>query len=158
MAEGRKIPRLGKAASEFNVAIGTITALLKKKNFDIVESPNTKLTPEMYDILLQEFLGEKLVKEEAQKIEIGTFKKEEDLDAPASVKETTEEDTPADDVIIQIPNVIKPEPIEIPVEPIKPKVVGKIDIEPKKKSSAKKASTVSMCSGTLTSGVAAVLV
>ena len=142
MAEGRKIPRLGKAASEFNVAIGTITALLKKKNFDIVESPNTKLTPEMYDILLQEFLGEKLVKEEAQKIEIGTFKKEEDLDAPANVKETTEEDTPADDVIIQIPNVIKPEPIEIPVEPIKPKVVGKIDIEPKKKSSAKKASTV----------------
>ena len=67
MAEGRKIPRLGKAAGEFNVAIGTITALLKKKNFDIVESPNTKLTPEMYDILLQEFQGEKLVKEEAQK-------------------------------------------------------------------------------------------
>ena len=141
MAEGRKIPRLGKAASEFNVAIGTITALLKKKNFDIVESPNTKLSPEMYDILLQEFLGEKLVKEEAQKIEIGTFKKEEDVDAPASAKETSEEETPTDDVIIQIPNVIKPEPIEIPVEPIKPKVVGKIDIEPKKKSSAKKAST-----------------
>ena len=141
MAEGRKIPRLGKAASEFNVAIGTITALLKKKNFDIVESPNTKLTPEMYDILLQEFLGEKLVKEEAQKIEIGSFKKEEDVDTPASVKETTEEETPADDVLIKTPNVIKPEPIEIPVEPIKPKVVGKIDIEPKKKTSAKKTST-----------------
>jgi translation initiation factor IF-2 len=141
MAEGRKIPRLGKAASEFNVAIGTITALLKKKNFDIVESPNTKLSPEMYDILLQEFLGEKLVKEEAQKIEIGSFKKEEDVDAPTSVKETTEEETPADDVLIKTPNVIKTEPIEIPVEPIKPKVVGKIDIEPKKKSSAKKAST-----------------
>ncbi|MBP5650953.1 MAG: translation initiation factor IF-2 [Bacteroidales bacterium] len=141
MAEGRKIPRLGKAASEFNVAIGTITALLKKKNFDIVESPNTKLSPEMYDILLQEFLGEKLVKEEAQKIEIGTFKKEEDVDAPTSVKETTEEETSTDDVLIKTPNVIKTEPIEIPVEPIKPKVVGKIDIEPKKKSSAKKAST-----------------
>ncbi|MBR4535026.1 MAG: translation initiation factor IF-2 [Bacteroidales bacterium] len=141
MAEGRKIPRLGKAASEFNVAIGTITALLKKKNFDIVESPNTKLTPEMYDILLHEFLGEKLVKEEAQKIEIGTFKKEEDVDAPASVKETPEEETPAEDVIIQVPNVIKPEPIEIPVEPIKPKVLGKIDLEPKKKTSAKKGST-----------------
>ena len=139
MAEGRKIPRLGKAAGEFNVAISTITALLKKKNFDIAESPNSKLTPEMYDILINEFQGEKLVKEESKKIEIGAFKKEEELvDAPAVTKESTEEETSTEDVLIKTPNVIKTEPIEIPVEPIKPKVVGKIDIEPKKKPSAKK--------------------
>ena len=139
MAEGRKIPRLGKAAGEFNVAISTITALLKKKNFDIAESPNSKLTPEMYDILINEFQGEKLVKEESKKIEIGAFKKEEELvDAPAVTKEGTEDETSTEDVLIKTPNVIKTEPIEIPVEPIKPKVVGKIDIEPKKKPSAKK--------------------
>ncbi|MBO4654811.1 MAG: translation initiation factor IF-2 [Bacteroidales bacterium] len=141
MAEGRKIPRLGKAAGEFNVAIGTITALLKKKNFDIVESPNTKLSPEMYDILIQEFQGEKLVKEESKKIEIGAFKKEEELiENPTEAKETREEDTPVEDVLIKTPNVIKSEPIEIPVEPVQPKIIGKIDIEPKKKSSAKKTS------------------
>ena len=142
MAEGRKIPRLGKAASEFNVAIGTITALLKKKNFDIAESPNSKLTPEMYDILIKEFQGEKLVKEESKKIEIGAFKKEEELvDTPTEVKVTQEEEQPIEDVLIKTPNVIKSEPIEIPVEPVQPKIIGKIDIEPKKKTSAKKTST-----------------
>ena len=142
MAEGRKIPRLGKAASEFNVAIGTITALLKKKNFEIAESPNSKLTPEMYDILIKEFQGEKLVKEESKKIEIGAFKKEEELvDTPSETKVAHEEETPVEDVLIKTPNVIKSEPIEIPVEPVQPKIVGKIDIEPKKKTSAKKTST-----------------
>ena len=141
MAEGRKIPRLGKAAGEFNVAIGTITALLKKKNFDIVESPNTKLTPEMYDILLQEFQGEKLVKEEAQKIEIGTFKKEEEVaETPVAEKPVQEEDPHTNDVLIKKPNVIEHEPIDIHVETVQPKIVGKIDIEPKKKPSAKKTS------------------
>ena len=141
MAEGRKIPRLGKAAGEFNVAIGTITALLKKKNFDIVESPNTKLTPEMYDILLQEFQGEKLVKEEAQKIEIGTFKKEEETPETAVVeKPVLEEEPHSNEVLIKKPNVIEHEPIDIPVETVQPKIVGKIDIEPKKKPSAKKTS------------------
>ena len=144
MAEGRKIPRLGKAAGEFNVAIGTITALLKKKNFDIVESPNTKLTPEMYDILLQEFLGEKLVKEEAQKIEIGTFKKEEEVaETPVVEKPAQEEDSHTNEVLIKKPNVIEHETIDIPVETAQPKVVGKIDIEPKKKPSAKKTSSAS---------------
>jgi len=138
MAEGRKIPRLGKAAGEFNVAISTITALLKKKNFDIVDSPNSKLTPEMYDILLQEFQGEKLVKEEAQKIEIGTFKKEEENgDMPAEQK-APEDEPQVEDVLIKKPNVIEHEPIEIPVEPVQPKIIGKIEIEPKKKPSAKK--------------------
>ena len=127
MAEGRKIPRLGKAAGELNVAIGTITALLKKKNFDIVESPNTKLTPEMYDILIQEFQGEKLVKEESKKIEIGAFKKEEDLlETPSETKEAHEEDVHVEDVLIKTPNVIKPEPVEIAVEPVQPKIIGKI--------------------------------
>ena len=159
MAEGRKIPRLGKAAGEFNVAIGTITALLKKKNFDIVESPNTKLTPEMYDILLEEFHGEKLVKEEAQKIEIGTFKKEEEAAETVAVAETAEKSThdeepPVEDVLIKKPNVIEPEVLTIPVETAQPKVIGKIDIEPKKKPSAKKKSNEETVETTVTEEVA----
>ena len=64
--EKRKIPRLGKAAGEFNVSIGTITALLKKKNFDIEDNPNTKLTEEIYDILLHEFAKDKQGKAEGR--------------------------------------------------------------------------------------------
>ena len=71
--ERRKIPRLGKAAGEFNVSIGTITSLLKKKNFEIEDNPNAKLTEDMYAVLLEEFAGEKLVKAEADKIDIGVF-------------------------------------------------------------------------------------
>ena len=139
MAEGRKIPRLGKAAGEFNVAIGTITALLKKKNFDITESPNSKLTEEMYDILIKEFQGEKLVKEESKKIEIGTFKKDEEVIDTPQAADVPEEEPQEDAILIKKVNVIEPEPIVIPVEKHQPKVIGKIDIEPKKKTSAKKA-------------------
>lgn len=76
MSTEKKLPRLGRAASEFNVGISTIVSLLKKKNFEITDiNPNMKLTPEMYDILVKEFIEDKLVKEEAQKIEIGTYNK-----------------------------------------------------------------------------------
>lgn len=139
MAEGRKIPRLGKAAGEFNVAIGTITALLKKKNFDIAESPNSKLTEEMYDILIKEFQGEKLVKEESKKIEIGTFKKDEEVIDTPQPADVPEEEPQEEAIFIKKVNVMEPEPVVIPVGKPQPKIIGKIDIEPKKKTSAKKA-------------------
>ena len=104
--ETRKIPRLGKAAGEFNVSISTITALLKKKNLEIEDNPNTKLTEEIYDILLQEFAGEKLVKAEADKIDIGTFNaksKTESKPKEAKVEETEE---PSDDNALIIKNII----------------------------------------------------
>lgn len=66
--EKRKIPRLGKAAGEFNVSIQSAVDLLKKKNFDIENNPNAKLTEEMYDVLIKEFQVFKDSKEEAQKI------------------------------------------------------------------------------------------
>jgi translation initiation factor IF-2 len=75
MSDEKKIPRLGKAAGEFNVAISSIVSLLKKNNIVIEENPNTKLTPDMYDILIKEFQGEKMVKEESKKLEIGVFNK-----------------------------------------------------------------------------------
>ncbi len=68
--------RLNKAARELNVGTGTIVEFLHKKGFDIDPGPNTKLTPEMYDLLTEEYKGEKSVKEEARKLGIGTIKRE----------------------------------------------------------------------------------
>ncbi|MCL1851039.1 MAG: translation initiation factor IF-2 [Bacteroidetes bacterium] len=83
MSDEKKIPRLGKAAGEFNVAINSIVSLLKKKRIDIDENPNTKLTPEIYDILIKEFQGEKMVKEESKKLDIGVYsKKVEEIKHP----------------------------------------------------------------------------
>jgi hypothetical protein len=43
MEEERKIPRLGKAAGEFNVGTSSIVDLLKKKGFDIEDKPMRNL-------------------------------------------------------------------------------------------------------------------
>ena len=130
--EKRKIPRLGKAAGEFNVSIGTITTLLKKKNFDIEENPNAKLTEEMYDILLREFASEKLVKAEADKIDIGTFSakaKSENKAKSTTKTEVREEPTEESALIIKNVNIINP-PQHIETEIPTPKVLGKIELEP----------------------------
>ncbi|MBU1010288.1 MAG: translation initiation factor IF-2 [Bacteroidetes bacterium] len=62
--------RLSKAAREFNIGTSTIVEFLLKKGFQVDSNPNTRITPEMYALLLKEFQAEKQVKEEAQKIGI----------------------------------------------------------------------------------------
>ncbi|MBQ7489044.1 MAG: translation initiation factor IF-2 [Bacteroidales bacterium] len=79
MPEERKIPRLGKAASEFNVKTSTIVELLIKKGFEIEDNRNAKLTPEMYDILLKEYQQDKESKENSAKLDMDySYKKEEE--------------------------------------------------------------------------------
>jgi translation initiation factor IF-2 len=60
--------RLSKAAKEFNVGKDTIVEFLAKKGFTVDPSPNTKLTADMYALLVKEYQGEKDVKEEAKRL------------------------------------------------------------------------------------------
>jgi len=55
MTEERKVVRLSKAAKEFNIGRDTIIDFLLTKGFQVDPNPNTKLSPEMYDLLLDEF-------------------------------------------------------------------------------------------------------
>lgn len=57
---------MSKAAREFNVSLDSIITFLKEKGYDIERKPNTKLDPEMYVLLTNEFQEEKHVKEIAQ--------------------------------------------------------------------------------------------
>ena len=66
--------RLGKAAKEFNVGVSTIVEFLTKKGFQVDMSPNTKLTSDMYELLVKEYQGEKEVKNEAKKLGKLSFK------------------------------------------------------------------------------------
>ncbi len=84
--------RLIKAARELNVGTGTIVEFLHKKGFDIDPSPNTKLTSVMYDLLTEEYKGEKTVKDEARKLGIGTIKRE-----TVSIKDRKQEEVDYDD-------------------------------------------------------------
>ena len=68
MSEGNTTIRLSKAAREFNIGVSTLIDFLLKKGFTIEKDPNSKLSQEMYTLLMKEFATEKHVKEEAQKI------------------------------------------------------------------------------------------
>ncbi|MCQ2279312.1 MAG: translation initiation factor IF-2 [Bacteroidales bacterium] len=134
MGEEKKLPRLGAAAKEFNVATGTIVELLKKKGLEIEDNRNAKLTAEMYETLVKHLSGEKKVKEESQKLDMdfsynkpGANKTE-----PEKVEQPVEEEPE----VVQIKvNTIEKETIKVEVS--KPKIIGKIDLEPKKKPAPK---------------------
>lgn len=70
MTVEQKSTRLSKAAREFNIGISTIVEYLKKQGHLIESNPNYKISPEQYDLLLNEFKSEKTVKEEATKIDL----------------------------------------------------------------------------------------
>ena len=72
MAEEIKTIRLNKAAKEFNVGIQNLVDFLAKKGHQVDLNPNTRISPEQYELLAAEFQSEREVKENADKIEINT--------------------------------------------------------------------------------------
>lgn len=89
--------RLSKAAREFNVSTGTIVVYLNKKGYDISSNPNTKLTPEMYELLLKEYSKEKSVKEEAKRHSL-KYSKRKSVSLDDEQKANEEEDNLSEDV------------------------------------------------------------
>ena len=70
MAEETKSVRLNKAAKEFNVGIANLVDFLAKKGHNVDLNPNTRLSPEQYELLSKAFQSEREVKEQADKIEL----------------------------------------------------------------------------------------
>ncbi|WP_285010269.1 translation initiation factor IF-2 [Pedobacter faecalis] len=68
---------LFKAVKELNVGIATAVEFLEKKGFSVENKPTTKLSRDMYNALLKEFQGDKIVKEEANQIVIGKIRRDE---------------------------------------------------------------------------------
>lgn len=131
--------RLGKAAGELNVGMSTIVDFLESNGVSIDASPNTKLTPEQYDMLRTEFAADQDLKEQTKRVTPAREKREtisirdkkdEGEEAP------TPEPEPAPRPVAETP---APEPeVEKPAEEPaaaeedgKPgvKMVGKIDLE-----------------------------
>ena len=127
---GRPI-RLGKAAGELNVGLENLVEFLSSQDIEIDKSPNTKLTPEQYELLCNEFAADQDLKEKS-KVVVTSREKRESL----SIKDTKDQE-PTKEVI----EPVKEEPEEVPTMPkIVPekdlKVVGKIDLDALKKKSA----------------------
>ena len=105
-----KLPRLGKAATEFNISRETLIAFLKKKNFEIEDNINAKLSAEMYAELLKEFAGEKIVKAEADKIDIGTYSAISKQEPKTKATGDKQDENPNTDNDVQKKETSKPEP------------------------------------------------
>jgi translation initiation factor IF-2 len=63
-----KVTRLSKVAREFNVGISTIIEFLHKKGYAIDSNPNTKVPPEIYQILIGEYSSDLSAKKESEKL------------------------------------------------------------------------------------------
>lgn len=94
--EVKKLPRLGKAAKDFNVSIATIVEFLSQNGFPIEDGEqsdkkkeNIKLTQEMYDLLVKTYQSDRNTKEKAAEIEIGVATKAA-LKAEAAQKQNKE--------------------------------------------------------------------
>ena len=60
----QKPKKLFKVASEFNVATQTIVDSLGEHDFDVANRPNTKITPEMYEVLSSIYGDDKAKRQE----------------------------------------------------------------------------------------------
>jgi translation initiation factor IF-2 len=132
MSEEVKPTRLNKAAAELNVGISTIVEFLHKKGIVIVENPNTKITPEIFAILVKEYQSDKAAKDEAMKIGLSFVKHEAIiLEEKGGKAKTTEKDNEPEELIIKGSTVTFEKPAvakdkkpaeKAPVEKAKPEV------------------------------------
>ena len=123
--------RLSKAAKEFNVGKDTIVEFLTKKGFQVDSSPNTKLTADMYALLVKEYQGEKEVKNEAMKLGNLSFKGGSvSVDSALQSQKTVDEED-HEVVIIRTTTISsptkKPAKPATPVEPEKAEKPEKVD-------------------------------
>jgi translation initiation factor IF-2 len=132
MSDEVKPTRLNKAAAELNVGISTIVEFLHKKGIVIVENPNTKITPEIFAILVKEYQSDRAAKDEAMKIGLSFVKHEAITMEEKGVKaRTPEPDAEPEDLIIKSSAVTfeepetkeKKPPVKKPAETEKPEVI-----------------------------------
>ena len=137
--------RLSKAVKEFNVGRDTIVEFLAKKGFQVENTPNTKLTADMYALLVKEYQGEKEVKNEAMKLgnisyKGGSVSVDSALQSPKTVDEEDH-----DEVIIRTNTISSPtkktakpaaEPEKVVAKEEAPKETQK-EVEPETKAPEK---------------------
>ncbi|MEM7161687.1 MAG: translation initiation factor IF-2 [Bacteroidota bacterium] len=130
--------RLSKAAKEVNLGIGRVVEFLESKGFEVEAKPTTKLEPEMYDMLLQEFAADRDMKQQSEQ---KSTEREirETISIETSQKEERKPKQEEEEVIIKGINVPETETVVAKVEQkVEVKVVDKIDLEPKKVEEPKK--------------------
>ncbi len=97
-----KATRLSKIARELNVGISTIVDFLHKKGIKIDMNPNTKVTPDQYDLLLQEYSSDLSVKKESERLNLKHLKEKQETITLNDLREDYEGDAQDfDEVLIK---------------------------------------------------------
>ena len=117
MGNEKKI-RLIKVAKEFNVGLNTITDFLHRKGIEVDSSPNTQIDAETYAIVEKEFGKNRPIGSELDSVREKMSKKTSVSIEPEPAPQPKEEKRT----------------IEVKDEVVQPKILGKIDLSPKKKS------------------------
>lgn len=127
--------RLSQVARKLNVGKNTILDFLKEKGHEVDSNPNSKIPQEQYDMLAREFADSAHDKEEASELTIGG--KTDNL--VINAEKVSAEEKKEDERILIKDNVTaesEPEKISARTKLDGPKVVGKIDLDKKKKEEA----------------------
>ncbi|GAB1396119.1 hypothetical protein MASR1M65_08960 [Saprospiraceae bacterium] len=128
--------RLIQVAKELNVGLGSLVEHLHKKGFDIDGKPTSMVDEDMLAELYREFQKSAAIKEEADKISFGIGRPTPPPVTPEPPKPVVATPEPKEEK----PEEPKPKVIKPNIEDYKPqlKVVGKIDLEPKKTEKTEK--------------------
>ena len=134
--------RLSKAVKEFNVGRDTIVEFLAKKGFQVDPSPNTKLTAEMYALLVKEYQGEKEVKNEAMKLgnlsyKGGSVSVDSALQSPKTVDEEDHDEVIIRSTTISSPTKKVAKPAAEPEKEVVKEETPKQETEPEKSAPEK---------------------
>lgn len=135
--------RLGQAARKLNVGSSTIIDFLATKGFKIDSNPNTKITPDQYELLAREYADSAHDKEEASGLTIGNSTTD-NVVLTSSAEQEAKEPKKEDKILIKDNTAAKEkegqeEETEEEGQVERPKlqgikVVGKIDLDPKQKA------------------------
>ncbi len=115
--------RINKVLREFNISLERAVDFLKDKGFTIESNPNTKITDEIYNILSNQFAGDKGNKDASK--EVGEEKRKEKEALRLEREHELEEKRKQDE------ERARQEVIKAKANIIAPKQVGKIDLSPK---------------------------
>ncbi|MEQ8626549.1 translation initiation factor IF-2 [Ekhidna sp.] len=124
--------RLSQVARKLNVGKNTILEFLKEKGHEVDSNPNSKIPQEQYDMLARAFADSAHDKEEASELTIGG--KTDNMVINAD-KVSADEKSEDERILIKDNVGAEPEPEKISAKTKLdgPKVVGKIDLDKKKK-------------------------
>lgn len=132
-----KPKRLFKVAQEFNVSTQSIVDLLAEHDFSVDDKPNTKITPEMYSILEQEYGQDKKSKLDHERSKEAYMERRQQLRSSKSETVSVEtflepEDmlTPEDELKPEQPETV-PKPVEQlePEEPVEVEKEEPVEVE-----------------------------